>query len=310
MPSNRNHEHRWGVILAGGSGTRLRPLTRRISGDDRPKQFCPLVGGMTLLARTRERIASEIAPARTLLVLTREHEAFYLPEITGLDPDQVIEQPDNRGTLPAILWSLLRVARLDDQATLAFFPSDHHFSDDAKFLEGVRTAFEAADEEKDSPILLGTPALRPEVEFGWIEPEPGPVSARLRRIRRFWEKPSLNIAKDLLHRGCLWNTFVMVGRIGAFMRMIESAMWEWQGGLRAALKRPEAEQILGQIYHQLDTADFSHRALSVNTQRLRVLALDEVGWNDLGDPRRALAALGPMPAGSDEREVAALAQSA
>ena len=129
MPSNRNLQHRWGVILAGGSGTRLRPLTRRISGDDRPKQFCPLVGGMTLLARTRVRIAREISPARTLLVLTREHESFYLPEIAGLDPDQVIEQPDNRGTLPAILWSLLRAARLDEQATLAFFPSDHHFYD-------------------------------------------------------------------------------------------------------------------------------------------------------------------------------------
>ena len=69
--------HRWGVILAGGDGTRLQPLTRLACGDNRPKQFCPLLGGKTLLAQTRKRVAKTIDPDRVLFVLTKKHERFY-----------------------------------------------------------------------------------------------------------------------------------------------------------------------------------------------------------------------------------------
>ena len=61
------------IILAGGDGLRLRSLTRAIAGDDRPKQFCPLLGDETLLAQTRRRVGMLVAPARTLTVVTRPH---------------------------------------------------------------------------------------------------------------------------------------------------------------------------------------------------------------------------------------------
>ena len=71
-------DHRWGVILAGGDGRRLLPLTRRITGDDRPKQFCPLMGERTLLQQTQHRISALVPPERTLLVLTRPTRIFTL----------------------------------------------------------------------------------------------------------------------------------------------------------------------------------------------------------------------------------------
>jgi hypothetical protein len=61
MHRSLTHKHRWGVILAGGEGVRLRSLTRLVSGDDRPKQFCPLLGGRTLLNQTRRRIQRSIS---------------------------------------------------------------------------------------------------------------------------------------------------------------------------------------------------------------------------------------------------------
>ena len=70
-------DDRWAVILAGGDGTRLQSLTRSISGDDRPKQFCPIIGGRTLLDQTSRRVALSVAPEQTLTVLTRTHERFY-----------------------------------------------------------------------------------------------------------------------------------------------------------------------------------------------------------------------------------------
>ena len=90
----------WAVILAGGDGVRLRALTRRIAGDDRPKQFCALVTGDTLLTETRRRTALAVPPRRTLIVVNREHERFYAAQLADVRTRAVVAQPENRGTAP------------------------------------------------------------------------------------------------------------------------------------------------------------------------------------------------------------------
>jgi mannose-1-phosphate guanylyltransferase len=115
----------WAVILAGGDGTRLKPLTRRIAGDDRPKQFCSVLGKGTLLEETHRRAALELAPERTLYVVNRLHEPYYASILFDQPSANLVTQPSNRGTAPAILYSLLRIAAIDPNALVAFFPSDH-----------------------------------------------------------------------------------------------------------------------------------------------------------------------------------------
>ncbi len=136
--------HRWGVILAGGEGKRLLPLTRRITGDDRPKQFCPIIGGKTLLDQTRSRVSRMVLAQQTLLVVTESHERFYARQASVSHPSLLLVQPQNRGTAPAILYSLLRLRELDPNAVVGFFPSDHYFVDDEAFVRTIDTAFETA----------------------------------------------------------------------------------------------------------------------------------------------------------------------
>jgi mannose-1-phosphate guanylyltransferase len=146
----------WAVILAGGDGTRLKSLTRKIAGDERPKQFCSVLGKRTLLEETRSRVALEIASERTLYVVNRLHEPYYEP-ILGNEPARdLVVQPSNRGTAPAILYSLMRIAAVDPKAVVAFFPSDHYISDDERFMSHIRTALNSASEWADLVILLGT----------------------------------------------------------------------------------------------------------------------------------------------------------
>ncbi len=293
----KNVNHRWGVILAGGDGVRLRSLTRLVSDDERPKQFCPLLGGRTLLAQTRQRIAGSIDRDRTLFVLTSTHEPFYTKELGQVPPIRMVVQPSNRGTLPAILWSMLRIARQDESALVALFPSDHYYSAEEKFMEGVASAFQLAEAHPQFVILLGATAKRPEIEYGWIEPDSNVAShsgGQLARVKRFWEKPSYQIAQGLLDQGCLWNTFVMVGFAQSFVDMIQHAAPALYRAFEPILSLPDPAmetELMRRVYGQLRAADFSKQVLSVSTERLAVASLGDIGWSDLGDPHRLITTL-------------------
>jgi mannose-1-phosphate guanylyltransferase len=292
-----NDKHRWGMVLAGGDGTRLRSLTRIVSGDDRPKQFCPLLGGRTLLAQTRLRTAESIGRDRTLFALTKVHEPFYAKELENVPPIRMVVQPCNRGTLPAILWSLLRIIRLDKSASVAIFPSDHYYAKEEKFMAGIASAFDLAEANTRSVILLGALATHPEIEYGWIEPGATVTSSsgdRLKAVKRFWEKPSCQIARSLFDQGCLWNTFVMVGCATAFQAMIQHASPNLYSAFEPILSLPDCAmeaELMQRIYDHLPTADFSKLVLSLSTEMLAVASLGDIGWSDLGDPQRLITTL-------------------
>jgi len=285
---------RWAIVLAGGEGERVRPLTRIISGDDRPKQFCRLYGGMTLLEQARRRAEQSIRPEQILFSLTRIHEDFYLRELVDC-PSQRVIQPRNRGTAPAILSSLLVIARKDQNATVAVFPSDHHYSDENAMAEGVERAFDLSRRETDSVILLGAKPDGAEADYGWIQVgSQVPGSPDSFRVQGFHEEPAPLVARFLFDQGSLWNTFVMVGKVFAFLEMICSAM---PGLLKIfqefpAIQSPGEElHVADALYAALPSIDFSRQVLSTETQRLIVHRLGPVTWSDLGDCERTLAGL-------------------
>ena len=288
------HRPRWGVILAGGDGKRLLPLTKRLTGEERPKQFCAVYGKSTLLEQTLQRVNRIVAPGRIILVLTKNHEPFFHGQVEHVSSSHLLVQPSNKGTTPAILYSLIRIQAEDASAQVAFFPSDHYVSNSQCFSSQIRLAFALAAMRPERVILLGIEPAMPESSYGWIEPGrplDSPRSNSLCSVSRFWEKPSLSQALELYRRHCLWNSFIMVGGIAAFIGMIRRAtpgihvLFE---SIQDWLHSPFEGDALSGIYARMAVSSFSTDVLASNTQALDVLRSTGFEWSDLGEPSRVL----------------------
>jgi len=289
--------HHWGLILAGGDGARLLPLTRRLTGDDRPKQFCKVMGDETLLQQTQRRVAQLMPPWRTLLVLTATHEPYFQEAIAELPATRLVVQPSNRGTAPAILNGMLRIREMDARGVVACFPSDHHFSDDGMFATLVESAYEAASRRPEAVILLGIPPQSPEVEYGWIEPSVAMDKSTPKAVcpvSRFWEKPTAAVASTLMETGCLWNSFVMIGHVQAFVDLLQQALpllSEAFNDIRPSFFSGAEGWAVHELYDSIPISSFSQHVLAVQPDRLYVLRAAGLGWSDLGDPGRVRSLL-------------------
>lgn len=244
LPDGKRVDASWAVLLAGGDGSRLQSMTTQISGDARPKQFSSIVGDKSLLSQTRDRIRPIFDPRRTLFVVTRKHEHFYLSELSGTPRHNIIEQPVNRGTGVAIAIALLHILEKDQDAVVTFLPCDHHYSDPAAFEEVLSLALRSVPEHPSSIILVGAEPTSPEIEYGWIQPvsnEGERKPRQLQRVSRFWEKPALATAQELFRSGCLWNTFVTVGRADTFLQAIADEAPDVVLGLTAAFWNGDME---------------------------------------------------------------------
>lgn len=285
------------VILAGGDGTRLRSLTRAISGDDRPKQFCRIFDGLTLLEQTMRRVELMVPADRTAIVVTERHERYYAPLLRGMLARNQVIQPENKGTTPAILYALLRVTVAAPDAVVGFFPSDHYVSDDAAFAAQLEAAFDAVEAGGHGIVLLGVEPDRPEPDYGWIDPVTpilGGDSGKISRVRRFWEKPAAPVARALMSRGGVWNSFVMVGQAATFLALINRAvpdLFDAFASATPALAAAGSLKRVAALYSRTRDSNFSQEVLAAYPESLSVLALRDVGWSDWGDPARVLSTL-------------------
>ena len=207
------NSHVYGVILAGGSGTRFWPLSR----ERFPKQLLQIIGEGTLLQQTFERLLKKI-PAHNMTMVTNDIQAEAIKlqlvkwkqEIEG----NVFVEPEGRNTAPAIALAAIQLLSRDPEAIMVVVPADHVVKSAHKFIQAVRFAVDLAD--KGFLVTFGIHPTRPETGYGYIQPrrrkkvgtKGGLVGYQ---VERFVEKPDLSTAKRYVRSGnYFWNSGIFV----------------------------------------------------------------------------------------------------
>ncbi len=276
------------LILAGGSGTRFWPLSRR----GRPKQLLPLQAGRSLLQDTLSRLDPLFEPGDVWVCTTRalvESVRAQLPEVPA---EQVLAEPMGRNTAPAIGWSLRRMgATGGDDGPVAVLPADHRIADSESFRASL-AAGALLVREQDLVIALGVRPTHAETGYGYLEVgEPLEADGDARRVRRFREKPDLETAKRYYESGdFLWNAGIFVFRGGRLAELLAKFEPEIADGLEKIAARPDA---IDELYAALPSISIDY-AVMERTVDLATVPLD-CGWSDLGS-WQALAEVLPVDA--------------
>jgi len=269
------------VILAGGSGTRFWPLSRKSS----PKQLMSVFGGKSMLQRTVERVLP-LKPSRVMVVtnaLQAAETRRQLEYITGV-PVDVVEEPVGRNTAPAIGLAASLIARFDPDGVMAVLPADHYILDERRFCDTLEKARAVA--EAGSLVTLGITPTRPETGYGYIEADSAAGEGAL-PVRRFVEKPPLERALEFLASGRFyWNSGMFVWRASVILEEIRRLMPELhlalgtltlaQDGWELSGLKPQIEAIYPGI--KGESIDFGVMEKAKDVQVIPA----SFGWSDVG----------------------------
>ncbi|MFI4868649.1 MAG: sugar phosphate nucleotidyltransferase [Steroidobacterales bacterium] len=293
----------WSLILAAGSGVRLRNLTTTPSGTVIPKQFWCLRGGPSLLDLALERAHVVSANCHTCAIVAEQHRRWWEPALWCLPAANVIVQPENRGTANGILLPLLHILERDPAARLVVLPSDHHVRQEAVLARALRHAVEQWRWHFDETVLLGLQPEQPDPGLGYILPGRADGRGAL-EVLQFIEKPTAAQAHELIEHGGLWNAFIVVASAQAllalFRQRVPGIVGEMSAALQCDLSAHADGPAVAELYDRLPSLDFSRDILQGQECWLRALPVPQCGWSDLGTPERVSEALRRMPAAETE----------
>ncbi|MGB8980440.1 MAG: sugar phosphate nucleotidyltransferase [Anaerolineales bacterium] len=276
-------EHTYAVIMAGGGGTRLWPISRK----ETPKQLLPLLGGKeTLFQGTIARLENLFPPERILIVTVAEQAREMQKQAPSIPVENYLIEPAPRGTASVVALAAAVLQKRDPQAIMAIQTADHYIRNKDLFHYLIRAAFEVA--ENNYLVTLGISPTYPSTGYGYIqqgETLNGNYRYPVYAVKRFKEKPDEATAQQLLRSGDhSWNSGMFVWRVDAILAEIEKQMpelFQAVSKIAAAWGTAQQDNVLRSCWSDLKSQTIDYGVME-KAERVAVLPAGGLGWSDVG----------------------------
>lgn len=275
------------LILAGGNGSRLWPLSRTT----KPKQFLDVLGtGRTLLQQTYDRMAAFIDPKNIYISIHVDYLPFIYEQLPQVDDEHILEEPLTRGTLASVAWGTVSIARVEPEAKVFVTPSDLIIQQEDSFREDVLHSLSFVD-RTPSLLVMGVAPTRPETRYGYIQLQDEVVENEddIYCVKSFTEKPSAEFAEMFVQTGeFLWNAGMLCFHVQAMLHQL-STVPEYQLEL-PEMKRQAArddDKLVPAFFHSLPNRNVDvsilERADTVYVHKGHFLWTDMGTWGGIYD---------------------------
>lgn len=275
-------QHLYAVIMAGGVGSRLWPRSRTVS----PKQFLDLVGPHTMLQDTVRRIEPLIPVERILLVVGEEHADTVLEQVPKLSVDNLVLEPEARGTAPCIGLSAMVIQQRDPEAIMGVFPADHQIADAARFRQAIAAAAQVASD--DYLVTLGIAPYEANTGYGYIQRGTSlgqKHGFETYEVRRFTEKPNEANAQAFVESGeYYWNGGIFVWKVNTILDEIANHLphlYEELQAVSGAWGTERRHAVLASAWPRVPKTTIDYGIME-KASRVATIAVD-IGWDDVGN---------------------------
>lgn len=277
---NGYNEHNYCLILAGGKGKRLWPVSR----ENMPKQFLDFFSsGKTLLQQTYARMKRFVSPENILVATNADYESIVKEQLPEVSADNVLLEPVSRNTAPSVAWATFRILHRDPKARLVVVPSDQMIVGEENLEKDIRGALEWAASH-DSLLAMGVKPTRPEPGYGYIQVGDSTEADNIYKVKSFTEKPERDFARMFMQSGeFYWNTGIFIASCASLRRSLEKIFPQ----VLRAMDTPEMEYSVEAEEKCIEHNYSSYPNLSIDYGILEKsggvhVMLCSFGWADLG----------------------------
>lgn len=270
----------YSLILAGGRGSRLYPLSRA----KEPKQFLKVINNNSFLVNTIERISPLVEKENIYVVTNEEYLEKMKEELKDIKYENIFTEPSNKETATCIGLSAVRLLKKDADAVMIVLPSDHYIEDEKSYVDTLKQAVELANRRKGI-VTLGIKPTRPETGYGYIQ-----MGERINgdiptfKVTRFTEKPNIEVAKDFLIKGdYLWNSGMFTFRADVILREIQKYLPNLYKSLMEIYKHlgeEDEDEVIRQQYKGIEGISIDFGVMQ-KTRKAYVIKGDFL-WDDIG----------------------------